>query len=158
MGRGRGRQGIPPGVQIAHMQARYPRLKVIDRAHLIWQGPVQPREGGMTFTLWIRVRRPDGLELPQVRVVSPRLVNRPGSTVPPHVYPGGNLCLYHPDEYWWTSDQFVADTIVPWACEWCYYYEIWLETGKWAGPEYPHTGPKRGPKHPEPPETRTRAA
>ena len=28
---------------------------------------------------------------------------------------------------------WIADTIVPWAQEWLYYYEIWLATNEWCG-------------------------
>lgn len=27
----------------------------------------------------------------------------------------------------------IANTIVHWAVEWMYYYEIWVSTGKWMG-------------------------
>lgn len=27
----------------------------------------------------------------------------------------------------------IADTYIPWAIEWLYYYEIWLVTGEWCG-------------------------
>lgn len=39
------------------------------------------------------------------------------------------LCLYYPGEF--GPQLLLADTIVPWAVEWLYHYEIWLVTGKW---------------------------
>lgn len=42
-----------------------------------------------------------------------------------------NLCLNYINE--WKSTMNIADTIVPWICEWLYFYEIWLITGKWCG-------------------------
>ena len=27
----------------------------------------------------------------------------------------------------------IADTIVPWTCEWLVHYEIWFATGEWHG-------------------------
>lgn len=41
------------------------------------------------------------------------------------------VCLYRYQEF--SSNKFLSDTIVPWAIEWLYYYEIWLATGEWQG-------------------------
>lgn len=27
----------------------------------------------------------------------------------------------------------IANTIVPWAVEWLFFYEVWLVTGEWGG-------------------------
>lgn len=43
------------------------------------------------------------------------------------------LCLYYPITEEWTNDMMIADTFIPWAIEWLYYYEIWRMTGKWLG-------------------------
>lgn len=145
MAKGRGRQPQPPAVQIFTMRARFPTLRLVDRGRLVWRGEILPIEGGRPFTIEVN-RRWHGHDWPGVRVVAPPLVNMPGLTVPPHSYPDGRLCLYHPDEYWWSGDQLLANTIVPWACEWCFYYEVWRETGRWAGPEYDHREPKRDPR------------
>lgn len=48
------------------------------------------------------------------------------------------LCLFHKNE--WDSTMNISDTIIPWTCEWLYFYEIWVITGKWCG----------GGKHPTP--------
>jgi hypothetical protein len=39
---------------------------------------------------------------------------------------------------------YISETIVPWAALWLAFYEIWLDTDHWYGPEAPHTGAKRG--------------
>ena len=79
--------------------------------------------------------------VPRVWVVSPRL--RPDA---PHRYPGNHsLCLYWPKEWWWTPQKSLAETIIPWAAFWLYYYELWLVTGEWLGPTSPHVpGTKKG--------------
>lgn len=57
----------------------------------------------------------------------------------PHVYwdreaPARSpLCLYDPAAKEWSPADFIADTIVPWACDWLACYEGWLATGDWAG-------------------------
>ena len=43
------------------------------------------------------------------------------------------LCLYYPKLHEWNNDMYLADTIIPWAIEWLYYYELWRITGKWLG-------------------------
>lgn len=43
------------------------------------------------------------------------------------------LCLYTPGRKEWTSNSSIAKTIVPWAIEWLYFYEIWQITGNWQG-------------------------
>lgn len=71
---------------------------------------------------------------PKVFVMSPALIGKP-----PHVYRGGYLCLY-----WHEYDNSMGfgSTIVPWAAEWLYFYELWQVLGKWLAPESPHQGPK----------------
>lgn len=57
----------------------------------------------------------------------------------PHIYQRDKknqrvkLCLYHPKRKEWTTDQEIYNTIIPWACEWLYYYELWLDDGVWRG-------------------------
>lgn len=43
------------------------------------------------------------------------------------------LCLYKPGNKEWLKHYSIAKTIVPWAIEWLYYYEIWQITGEWQG-------------------------
>lgn len=37
----------------------------------------------------------------------------------------------------------IAETIVPWTALWLLYYELWLETDEWLGPEAPHQAKKQ---------------
>lgn len=41
------------------------------------------------------------------------------------------ICLYFPGQ--WNKSKYISTTIVPWAIEWLYFYEVWLATGKWSG-------------------------
>lgn len=63
-----------------------------------------------------------------------------------HLYRDGSLCLYWPKEWWWTPGALLAETIVPWAALWLYYYEAWQECGEWLGPSSPH-GVGKGENH-----------
>jgi hypothetical protein len=51
----------------------------------------------------------------------------------PHVFNGTELCLYY-DEFnpWYDS---IALKMMPWVSEWLYYYELWVTTESWLGPE-----------------------
>lgn len=73
---------------------------------------------------------------PRVKVLTPVLETRLREALP-HVYPGDELCLYYRDEFV-GSENFIADTIVPWTSEWLYFYEYWMSTGSWLGTEAPH--------------------
>jgi hypothetical protein len=75
-------------------------------------------------------------EIPQVSVLKPKL--HPEA---PHIYrASGALCLYYPEDGSWNSRKLLGNTIFLWTAEWLYYYELWLATGQWLGPEVPHNG------------------
>ncbi|MDG4972483.1 hypothetical protein [Lactococcus lactis] len=57
------------------------------------------------------------------------------------------LCLYHPNRGEWTKDQEIYNTLIPWTCEWLYYYELWLDDGKWrGGGEHPRLNDRKRPR------------
>lgn len=82
--------------------------------------------------------RYDARRHPTVRVVNPALVPN-GDDELPHICPDGSLCLYRPGE--WTWGDPLAKTVIPWACEWLFHYEVWRATGEWSGSGGNHTGP-----------------
>ena len=53
----------------------------------------------------------------------------------PHVYSNElkHICLYGKEGESWSSEKSIVSTIVPWASEWLYYYELWLIDGQWHG-------------------------
>lgn len=51
----------------------------------------------------------------------------------PHTYSDGSICLYLPGNNEWDYYDSWAETLVPWACLWLYYFEIWFVTGEWLG-------------------------
>jgi hypothetical protein len=68
--------------------------------------------------------------VPEVRVLNPPLVSRPGESLP-HVFADGTLCLHQAGE--WTPEMLIVDTTLPWTAEWLINYEIWKATGDWHG-------------------------
>lgn len=118
--------------QIQAMKSLYPQFKSIvkgDEIEFIGDLVVKPEFP--TYTVSITYR---GDLKPLVRVIKPKLVENPK-----HFYQGSkSLCLYHPRDYKWVSGKLIAKDIVPWTAGWIYFYETWLETGKWLGPEAIH--------------------
>ena len=135
------RPAVTIGHQVAQMQRDFPRFRYSRRGNVpTWDGPLQPTETSPVYTVEI-VYRSAGWhsKSPRVWVTSPEI--RPNA---PHRYSDGFLCLYFSREGSWTPGKFISQTIVPWAALWLAFYEIWLNTDHWYGPEVPHTGTKRG--------------
>lgn len=118
--------------QINAMRTLYSGFQAVQTdTELSFVGTLQVRDDLPEYKIKIRYR---GSLSPYVTVLSPKLVENP-----PHVYPEGKrLCLYHPDNYRWTINKLIAKEIVPWTAAWIYFYEYWLRTGEWIGPEAPH--------------------
>ena len=52
------------------------------------------------------------------------------------------ICLYRYQEF--NQYTFLDSTIIPWAKEWLFYYEMWLTTGEWlGGGEHPDESERR---------------
>lgn len=113
-----------------HLRKHYPSAQcTIRRSCLRWIGTVHPTHLSDNYELELLYKLDS---VPKVRVVSPMLEKRDGER-PPHMYSADRLCLYLPRAMEWTREMVLATTIVPWASEWCMYYEIWLATGEWCG-------------------------
>lgn len=100
----------------------------------MWVGTLQPSQKSSVYTVKVVYSPP---KKPRVWVISPT----PKANAP-HRYHNKSLCLYYPGDYSWTSDCYIATTIIPWTAEWLLLYEIWDKTGTWYGAEAPH--PRRG--------------
>ena len=118
------------------MQSSFPQFSY-DRqdGESVWRGNLRPTKASCEYEVEVRWRPP---REPRVRVVSPPL--EPGAR---HTYGDGSLCLHYPEDCSWTTSDFFATYTVPWTAEYLFWYEIWLETGKWRGPEKLHNGVKR---------------
>jgi hypothetical protein len=121
-----------PNIQIQAMKSNYPQFRSIvkgDDIEFIGELTVKPEFPKYTVSITYR-----GNLRPLVRILSPVLVEKPI-----HFYhESKSLCLYHPKDYKWSHGKLIAKDIVPWTAGWIYFYEVWLETGKWLGPEAEH--------------------
>lgn len=128
-------RGIDVGLQILWMRERFPSFCYSREPGWIgWIGSLQPTELSPNYKLRIEYR---GAQSPKVHVIDP-----PIHAGAPHMYADGSLCLFYPRDRSWGKQTIIAQAIVPWAAEWLFFYECWLETDTWWADQVSHTGRK----------------
>lgn len=132
---------IPVQTQMRMLLKDYPQSKgTLINGKGQWYLTVKPTPKSEEYKL--RISFIHGV-CPIIEVVKPNnLVRKMEEADFNHIYRDSKhgkqmLCLYAEGE--WTPQKFISKTIVPWAAEWCYFYEVWLDTGKWLGGGY-HKG------------------
>lgn len=101
---------------------------------LAWEGWVHPSETMSQYLISVTLKlggkfRPR----PIIRAIDPELRQIEGRKCD-HLYPDGSLCLYYHPAGEWGPHMLLANTIIPWASRWLYFYELWLATdGIWLG-------------------------
>ena len=129
---GRSRLTITPGMNNIAMRQLFPDFTFDwKKGTSTWRGWLQPRPDEQKYRVCITYRNGDK---PRVKIIRPELAPKT-----PHLYAGEYLCLYYPADRTWHSGLYVATTIVPMTAEWLLFYELWLQTGTWWGPEAPHS-------------------
>lgn len=124
------RRSLPLGAQALALRSRWSAGKTTFKRNTVrWVGPLQPTTVSPVYTVEVEYN----LQLaPVVRVLDPPL--DPGHRERlPHVYSGDRLCLYNPLSGDWNRGMLLADTILPWAAEWLFHYEVWKVTDQWVG-------------------------
>jgi hypothetical protein len=135
--------------QIARMRVAAPYMRETARCDWLamWRGPLRPLQRSYAVTITYVARSKIGdmsisnAFVPVVRLDQPALqITHPrAGDLAPHVYwdwtspERSGLCLCDPAANEWSPADFIADTIVPWACDWLACYEGWLATGMWTG-------------------------
>ena len=134
--------------QGASVSACFPHFRVSYRAdEMTARGEVRPTERSVQYRLRITYRVGDK---PCVYVVSPKLDSLDPMRKIPHVYPDHRLCLYRPlSPGAWTKARTIGETIIPWAIEWLFHYEIWQLTGEWRGGGEEPSGIKSESEYPD---------
>lgn len=120
--------------QDALIRYRFPQFRFSWRQST-WVGTLSPSDDSPQYLIRITYRLG---RAPKVEVLSPAI--RPDA---PHRFGDGSLCLYYSKDGSWHSQVCIAESIIPWAAEWLFYYEHWLKSGTWLGPEAPHDRQKR---------------
>lgn len=74
-------------------------------------------------------------EHPNIFIIRPKLQLYPERKKLPHVYSTEKqwICIYYRKGREWNSGMLIANSIIPWTCEWLYHYELWVNTGTWHG-------------------------
>ena len=151
----------------------YPDFRLVHESgdmFAIWRGRLAPISQEHEIEIAYCPRRYFGEftvmnERVAVRLVEPGLSYRHPDTgeLAHHIYldiddpPQSCLCLYDYRDDEWGPHRSIADTIIPWASEWLFFYEAWLATGKWSGGGRDHpsrrgseTCPTSAPSCPDP--------
>lgn len=125
--------------QIARMK-RWPDFTIQRRlgSAIMWQGPLRGFQRFYTVGILWGVA---DLDRPYVYLIDPPLTPRPGAAYEdiPHLMldrddpSQSGLCLFDPDGAEWSDHMLIADTTIPWAAKWLYYYELWHYDGVWRG-------------------------
>ncbi|WP_346864481.1 hypothetical protein [uncultured Draconibacterium sp.] len=126
-------KGLNIFVQAAKIRKSFPDSKVtVTSNKLIWKGVLKPTFLSESYE--IKLDYKVGYH-PCIYVINKKLELYEGRKSLPHVYSTEKqwLCLYYRKAREWTSQQLIAETIIPWTSEWLYHYEFWLATGKWHG-------------------------
>jgi len=107
------------------------------RSGLVWKGRARPTTSSSEYEICIAYTLG---RYPETTVLTPELQQRDGKLIP-HMYQQKSLCLFNPNKCEWNPHQRLSESILPLACLWLYFYEMWLATGEWKG----------GGDHPAPP-------
>ncbi|MFY8284389.1 hypothetical protein AAEU31_12850 [Pseudoalteromonas sp. SSMSWG5] len=114
-----------------------------------WTGYLQPTPLSRLYKVIIKYTLN---KLPVCIVTEPDLKVLASGEAIPHTYQnntsikGTQLCLYLPKVKKlnkvseWQPTMFVADTFIPWASAWLFYFECWLSTENWHGGGVEHDG------------------
>lgn len=117
-------------IQAEHLRQIMPESRyLIEASELRWWGSLLPSPLSQSYRVKLTYRLTDK---PKVHILSPQLIIPPGRKLP-HIWSEDNLCLYFPDHKEWHLGKTLAHTVLPWASEWLFFYEIWLATGEWVG-------------------------
>lgn len=119
--------------QVAGLRSHFPSGKTTwDRFKLNWRGILSPSGFGRNYEVELTYTISAS---PQVWVRDPNLNELAGGRPLPHTYDqqAQRLCLYPPGRKFWRPDRALAVTLIPWACLWLYYFELWLFTDEWSG-------------------------
>jgi len=119
----------------------------LGRGQLTWTWQAAPSALSRIYTLHIKFKEGG---TPKVFVDQPDLVALAEGRRLPHVYSESpiQLCLYLPSSDEWHGSSLIANTVVPWATLWLYFFEEWLVSDDWkGGGEHPNDDSPGGPQH-----------
>lgn len=132
---------MPSYLQLSAIKKAFPHTKVIKKGWNYFEIELNIQPCILSELYQIKITYTKNTFV-KVYVINKILKLAPNRTKLPHVYNSKRqqLCLYSPSKKEWNSTKYIVKTIIPWASEWLYYYELWLSNGQWYGGghnEYP---------------------
>jgi hypothetical protein len=120
--------------QAGVLRSYFPASQVTRKGEkeLIWVGEITPTPLSETYKIKLHYKQDKFIN---IYVLEPKLKLAAGAKKLPHVYstPKQQLCLYYPKNNEWHTGMFYAKSLIPWASEWLFHYEIWAGSGEWHG-------------------------
>ena len=133
---------MPAFMQLSAIRRAFPNAKVLSKSWNNFEVAVNLQPSPFSEVYTIKIVYKNNL-LVKIYVIDKVLQIASNRSKLPHVYNSKEqqLCLYSPSKKDWKSTHYIVDTIIPWASEWLFYYELWLPYGEWYGGghnEYPN--------------------
>lgn len=122
-----------PELQLAHLKMRNRSGSGrVHRERLTWRWCAQPTPISRIYQVRLECNAKGN---PEVFVDSPDIRLLAEGRKIPHLYSQTQreLCLYLPGSGQWSTNQLLANTIVPWVSLWLLYFEEWLWSDDWKG-------------------------
>lgn len=139
-------------VQLKSLQLKYNYIECeLKKGKLVWKQLVSPSKLSKKYEITVVY---DGI-VPKVYLYNQGIMKKKNDDIP-HCYEWHynnsndeyvRICLYYPQNSEWSKDMLLSETIIPWAIEWLYYYEIWRINGKWLGGGVEHAKNKKNLLH-----------
>ncbi|MCK0125826.1 hypothetical protein MWU76_15655 [Gelidibacter sp. F2691] len=134
--------GMPAYLQLQIIKQAFPNTKVLKKSWNSFEISIELQPTPLSKKYKIKIIYKKNLYT-EVYVIDKILKLAPNRIKLPHVYDSDKqkLCLYSPLKWEWKPNKRIVNTIIPWASEWLYYYELWLPEGQWYGgghDEYPN--------------------
>ena len=134
--------GMPAYLQLLSIKQDFPDVKVLKKNWNSFEIVLRLQPTVLSEMYNVKIVYKDNMFV-KIFVIDRKLKIAPNRTKLPHVYntKAQQICLYSPSKNEWKSTKLISNTIIPWASEWLYYYELWLPEGKWYGgghDEYPN--------------------
>jgi hypothetical protein len=134
--------GMPAYMQLSAIRKAFPDTLVLSKGWNNFEIELNLQPSPLSETYRIKLVYDKNLII-KVYVIGKTLKIAPNRNKLPHVYSSKEqqLCLYSPSKKEWKSTKYIVNSIIPWASEWLFYYELWLPNGEWYGGghnEYPN--------------------
>ena len=125
-------------IQLLNLKSKYDCLDFkLEIGKLYWKQRVKPSKLSKSYDITVIYNG----RFPEVYLYNQGIMTKKNEQIP-HCYKRHyksnddeyvKLCLYYPKYHEWSADMFLSETVIPWAIDWLYFYELWRITGTWLG-------------------------